>query len=266
MLNFRTIGTKVPIALMTLVSSPQLRVLSILVDTECYLNLYNMKLHFTVLAAAATIATIVSPVAAFPGPGPTKDAASYYERVGIQLSAAQKSKIAAIEADAIAKVDKVYNAEQRLIVTEARSTMESINLSDAQKKQLASYTSDPSKDFRNILTADQQTQLRQNHQNKKVGLLLKQPGSPIEMLKAQGIQLTPTQETQLAELHKQRRASVDAIYSPDQLKKLQAARTKLESIQLTSKQSEEIAAIRKVAWQAKEDVLTPDQKQKLPRS
>jgi Spy/CpxP family protein refolding chaperone len=223
-----------------------------------------MKLQFTVLAAAATIAMIVSPVAAFPGP--TKDAASYYERVGIQLSAAQKSKITAIETDAIAKIDKVYNAEQRSIVTEARSTMESINLSDAQKKQLVSYTSDPSKDFRNILTADQQKQLRQNHQNKKVGLLLKQPGSPVEMLKAQGIQLTPTQETQLAELHKQRRAAVDAIYSPDQLKKLQAARTKLESIQLTSRQSEEIAAIRKAAWQAKEDVLTPDQKQKLPRS
>jgi Spy/CpxP family protein refolding chaperone len=223
-----------------------------------------MKLQFTVLAAAAAISTIVSPVAAFPGPA--KDAASYYERVGIQLSDAQKSKIAEIEADAVAKIDKVYNAEQRSIVAEARSTMESIKLSDAQKNQLASYTSDPSKDFRNILTADQQKQLRQNHRNKKVGLLRKHPGSPTEMLKAQGIQLTPAQETQLAELHKQRRASVDAIYSPDQLKQLQAARTKLESIKLTSKQSEEIAAIRKAAWQAKEDVLAPDQKQKLPRS
>jgi hypothetical protein len=223
-----------------------------------------MKLQFTVLAAAATIFMVVAPVVAFPGQ--TRNAASYYERVGIQLTATQKSKIAAIEADTLTKIDGIYTAEQRSIVAEARGTMESIKLSAAQKKKLASFTSDPSKDFRSILTTDQQQQLRQNHQDKKVGLLLNHLGSPAEMLKAQGISLTPAQETQLASLHKQRRASVDAIYTPEQLKKLQAARTKLESIQLTSKQSEEIAAIRKAAWQAKEDVLTPAQKQKLLRN
>jgi hypothetical protein len=223
-----------------------------------------MKLQFTALAALAAIALIVPSVAAFPAP--TRNAASYYESIGIRLTAAQKAKIASIEADALRQIDLVYSAEQRVTVTNARNTMQNIQLSAAQKQKLAQYTSDPRKDFNSILTAEQQQQLRQNHRDKKVGLSFNHLGSPADMLKAQGIELTAAQETQLTELHNQRRASVDRIYTPEQLAKLQAARTQLESIQLTSEQGSQIAAIRQAAWKAKENVLTPAQKQKLARS
>jgi Spy/CpxP family protein refolding chaperone len=224
----------------------------------------NMKLQFTALAAVAAIALIGPSVAAFPTQ--TRNATSYYESIGIRLTAAQKAKIAAIEADALKKIDLVYSAEQRATIADARTTMQNIQLSAAQKQKLSQYTSDPRKDLNSILTAEQQQQLRQNHRDKKVGLAFNHLGSPAEMLKAQGISLTADQESQLTELHNKRRASVDAIYTPDQLTKLQAARTKLESIQLTSEQAEQIAAIRQAAWKAKEDVLTPVQKQKLARS
>jgi hypothetical protein len=223
-----------------------------------------MKLQFTALAALAAIALIVPSVAAFPAQ--TRNAASYYESIGIRLTAAQKAKIASIEADALRQIDLVYSVEQRETITSARNTMKNIQLSAAQKQKLAQYTSDPRKDLNSILTAEQQQQLRQNHRDKKVGLPFNHLGSPAEMLKAQGIELTPAQETQLTELHNKRRAAVDGIYTPDQLAQLQAARTQLESIQLTSEQGSQIAAIRQAAWKAKEAVLTPAQKQKLARS
>ncbi len=223
-----------------------------------------MKLQFTALAALAAIAMIVPSVAAFPDQ--IRNAASYYESIGIRLTAAQKAKIASIEAAALQKIDLVYSAEQRATIANARNTMQNIQLSAAQKQKLSQYTSDPRRDLSSILTAEQQQQLRQNHRDKKVGLPFNHLGSPAEMLKAQGIELTTAQESQLTELHNKRKASVDAIYTPEQLAKLQAARTKLESIQLTSEQVQQIAAIRQAAWKAKEDVLTPAQKQQLIRS
>jgi hypothetical protein len=224
-----------------------------------------MKLRLTAVALAGLLG-IVAALPIMAQQGRTRDAASYYESVGIQLTAEQKAQIAAIEADAISQIDRVYTPEQGAIVTAARNAMAGIQLTAAQKQQLAKFTSNPSNDFKTILTASQQQQLRQNHRDKKVGIPFNHLGSPVEMLKAQGITLTATQETQLNDLHKSRRTAVDAIYTPEQLQTLQAARTKLQSVQLTAAQSEQIATIRSTAWKAKENVLTPAQKQKLPQN
>jgi hypothetical protein len=223
-----------------------------------------MKLQFTALAAVVAIVSIAPMVAAFPKN--TRNATSYYESVGIQLTATQKAKIAAIEADALRQIDAVYTDEQRATVTDARNTMQNIRLTAEQQKRLSQTVSDPRKDLTGILTSEQIQQLRQNHRDKKVVTTANHLGSPAEMLKAHGIELTDSQVEKLTELHNKRKAAVDAIYTPAQLAKLQKARAKLESIQLTSEQAEKISAIRQAAWKAKENVLTPAQKQKLARS
>jgi hypothetical protein len=223
-----------------------------------------MKLQLTFLAAAVAMGTIAPVVVAFPQRAPS--ATNYYERVGIRLTGAQKTKIAAIEADALAQIDRVYTSEQRATISSARQTMGAIGLSTEQRRRLKKFSSDPSQDFRSILTAQQQQQLRQNHRDKRVGRQFNHLGGPVAMLKAQGLVLSADQESQLTALHQQRKAEIDRLYSPAQRARLEAARQQLAGVQLTEAQNTQIDQIRRQAWIAKEAVLTPEQLRQLPQN
>lgn len=229
-----------------------------------------MKFPLTVLTAAVLIGMVVLPASAFRGKmHGSGNHTNLYKKAGIQLTADQKAKMEAIETEAKAKINAIYTAEQRSTMTEARNVRKEIQLTAEQKQKLTQLRTDYRKDLKAILTPEQQQQLSQkrgnhnnNHQGGRHG---HHYGDSVARLKAKGITLTATQESQLTELNSKYKAAMASVYTPAQQEASQAAKDKWKSVQLTPAQREQIKAIRKEAWQAKKNVLTPEQQQKLPQ-
>jgi Spy/CpxP family protein refolding chaperone len=229
-----------------------------------------MKFPLTVLTAAVLIGMVVLPASAFRGKMyGSHNHTNLYKKAGIQLTADQKAKMEAIETEAKAKINAIYTAEQRSTMNEARNARKEIQLTAEQKQKLTQLRTDYRKDLKAILTPEQQQQLSQkrgNHSNKhQGGRHGYHYGNSVERLKAKGITLTATQESQLTELNSKYKAAMASVYTPAQRETSQAAKDKWKSVQLTTAQREQIKAIRKEAWQAKKNVLTPEQQQKLPQ-
>jgi Spy/CpxP family protein refolding chaperone len=229
-----------------------------------------MKFPLTVLTAVTLIGMVVLPASAFHGKmHGSGNQANRYEKAGIQLTAEQKAKIEAIEADAKTKITAIYTTEQRATMTEARNAKKEIQLTAEQKQKLIQLRTDFRKDLKAILTTEQQQQFskkgRNHHNNNASGRHGRHYGNSVESLKAKGIVLTATQESQLNDLNSKYKAAMNGIYTPAQQSASQAAKAKWQSVQLTASQREQITTIRKAAWQAKKNVLTPEQQQKLPQ-
>jgi Spy/CpxP family protein refolding chaperone len=225
-----------------------------------------MKFPLTVMTAAVLIGMVVLPASAFRGKmHGSGNYTNLYEKAGIQLTANQKAKMEAIETEAKAKINAIYTAEQRSTMTEARNARKEIQLTTEQKQKLTQLRTDYRKDLKAILTPEQQQQLSQKRGNDSNNYQGGRHGNSVERLKAKGITLTATQESQLTELNSKYKAAMTSVYTPAQQEASQAAKDKWKSMQLTTSQREQIKAIRKEAWQAKKNVLTPEQQQKLPQ-
>jgi periplasmic protein CpxP/Spy len=225
-----------------------------------------MKFPLTILTVATLIGMIVLPASAFRGKMyGSGNHMNRYEKAGIQLTADQKSKMEAIEADAKAKVNAILTAEQRSTMTEIRNTRKDNQLTAEQKQKLTQLRTDYRKDLKAILTPEQQQQLSQKRGSQSNNQQGGRYGNPVERLKAKGITLTAAQESQITELNSKYKAAMTSILTPAQQEAARATKSKWQSVQLTAEQREQIKAIRKEAWQAKRNVLTPEQQQKLPQ-
>ena len=116
----------------------------------------------------------------------------------------------------------------------------------------------------------QQQQLRQNHQGKKRhghqldgGRHRRGKMDLAASLTARGIQLTASQKSQLAQLQRQKKATRNDIYTPEQKQKMQNARAKWKSLNLSAAQQEQLRVIRREARQERASILTPEQRQQL---
>jgi periplasmic protein CpxP/Spy len=239
-----------------------------------------MKFSLFLLAAATSLSIWTNMLPADARTGRMHNSANHsnrYEKLGIILTAEQKAKMEAIEADAKAKIDLVYTAEQRANRTAARQQKQAVQLTAEQKQKLKQLRTDYKQDLNGILTPAQQQQLAQKKGNRygqsSQGTRSQYQGrhghryggNTVESLKAKGIVLTAAQESQLTELNSKYQAARNAVYTPDQQAARQAARAKWQALNVTAEQRAQIKAIRKAAWQAKRDVLTPEQRQKLPQ-
>lgn len=192
------------------------------------------------------------------------------EKMGIQLTPAQKAQMEQIQANTKSKIEAVLTREQRQSMQSIQATRQNMQLSADQKQKLRQSWQESRQQMKAILTPEQQQQLQQKRQGHKRGgwhgrgaNRTKGPMDLAARLTAQGIQLSPEQQSKLAQLQSQKKATMATIYTPEQQQAFQNMKAQRQSLQLTAAQQEQMRTIRQAARQQMKAVLTAEQQQQL---